>query len=122
MQVKEWDGDVVFLHTVGQGAADRSYGIHVARLAGLPKTVINRADDILNQLEANKASGNVTSSTIGDLPLFQTLPNTQTEPAQVISTEPSASDEYLETVNPDSLSPREAMEILYHLKSLHTNA
>ena len=117
MQVKEWDGDIVFLHTVGQGSADRSYGIHVARLAGLPKSVLNRADDILNQLENSKASGQTPSSSIDDLPLFQTLPSTQTKPAQVI-TQSSASDEHLQAINPDTLTPREALDALYHLKSL----
>lgn len=116
MQVKEWDEEIVFLHTVGVGAANRSYGIHVARLAGLPPSVINRADHILNQLESNKTSG--TIPTIGDLPLFQNLPPAQTQPAPEPQMIISPTDELLQTIDPNSLTPREALEALYELKSL----
>ncbi|MDA4635724.1 DNA mismatch repair protein MutS, partial [Escherichia coli] len=69
MRVKEWDGDVVFLHEVAKGAADRSYGVQVARLAGLPEAVVNRARDVLHQLEAGETSGKA-DKLIDDLPLF----------------------------------------------------
>ena len=115
MQVKEWDNEVVFLHTVGAGSANRSYGIHVARLAGLPPSVITRADTILQQLENNKTSGELQS--IGELPLFQNLPDAETKPASPAPIK-SPAEEHLETLNPDDLSPRDALETLYQLKSL----
>ena len=70
MRVKEWDGDVIFLHEVGPGAADRSYGIRVARLAGLPASVVARARDVLTRLE-DADRKNPASQLIDDLPLFQ---------------------------------------------------
>ncbi|MBN9273725.1 MAG: DNA mismatch repair protein MutS, partial [Mesorhizobium sp.] len=69
MRVKEWEGDVVFLHEVGKGAADRSYGVQVARLAGLPDAVVERAKEVLHQLEEGEVSGK-TNSLVDDLPLF----------------------------------------------------
>ena len=72
MRVKEWEGDVVFLHEVGRGAADRSYGVQVARLAGLPDAVVNRAKDVLHQLEQGEQSGKV-DRLVDDLPLFSAV-------------------------------------------------
>ena len=69
MRVKEWEGDVVFLHEVARGAADRSYGVQVARLAGLPDAVVQRARDVLHQLESGEASGKA-NRLVDDLPLF----------------------------------------------------
>jgi DNA mismatch repair protein MutS len=109
MQVKEWKGDIVFLHSVGEGAADRSYGIHVARLAGLPAAVITRAEAVLKTLEKGEHAATVTKLA-DDLPLFTTK---APEPEKA-----SAVEERLKTVQPDSLSPREALDILYELKKL----
>src|SRR5690606_6316119 len=69
MRVKEWEGEVVFLHEVARGAADRSYGIQVARLAGLPETVVERARAVLQRLEQGEVSGTATRL-VDDLPLF----------------------------------------------------
>src|SRR5699024_548505 len=69
MRVKEWEGDVVFLHEVGKGAADRSYGVQVARLAGLRESVVERARQVLRQLEEGETSGNA-ARLVDDLPLF----------------------------------------------------
>ncbi|HNR75658.1 MAG TPA: DNA mismatch repair protein MutS [Parvularculaceae bacterium] len=109
MRVKEYKGDVVFLHEVGQGPADRSYGVAVARLAGLPADVITRANDILKRLEA----GGSRTGAIDELPLFAIAPEPQAEGA-----EPDPLREALADINPDALSPREALNMLYRLKSL----
>jgi DNA mismatch repair protein MutS len=111
MQVKEWNGDVIFLHSVAAGAADRSYGIHVARLAGLPETVIARADAVLELLNKGEHGGAATTRLADDLPLFSAAP--APKPATK-----SKLEEEFSAVNPDDLSPREALEALYRLKSL----
>lgn len=110
MQVKEWQGDIIFMHSVGAGAADRSYGIHVARLAGLPDAVIARAQAILHLLENGEQSG-ALSRLADDLPLFSTVQ----KPQPALKT--SATEEILRTFNPDSMSPKEALDALYKLKS-----
>ena len=112
MRVKEWDGDVIFLHEVGPGAADRSYGIQVARLAGLPASVVERARQVLSQLEEGERT-NPAQKLIDDLPLFAA--EVRQKPAQ--KTEPSAVEDALATVNPDDMTPREALEFLYALRS-----
>ncbi len=112
MKVKEWQGDVVFLHAVGHGAADRSYGIHVAGLAGLPGAVITRAEEILENLEAGEQSSALTKLA-DDLPLFQT-----SRQATANAHGPSPLDEALAEIHPDELSPKEALEALYRLKGL----
>ncbi|UVC09101.1 DNA mismatch repair protein MutS [Rhizobium sp. TH2] len=113
MRVKEWDGEVVFLHEVGPGAADRSYGIQVARLAGLPASVVSRAREVLDLLE-DADRKNPAAKLIDDLPLFQ---------AAVRREEPRASrsskvEEGLRELNPDEMTPRDAMDALYALKKL----
>ena len=108
MKVKEWKGDLVFLHEVVAGAADRSYGIHVARLAGLPSGVIARAGEILHQLESEQTGA---AHVPAPLPLFSY------SPAAPVAA-PSQVEEQLKTISPDSLSPREALDILYKLKSM----
>ncbi|MEQ9489942.1 MAG: DNA mismatch repair protein MutS [Alphaproteobacteria bacterium] len=115
MRVKEWEGDVVFLHEIAAGAADRSYGIHVARLAGLPPSVIDRAEAVLTTLEQGEQSGAVTRL-VDDLPLFQAMPRQVAAPPVQ---GPSPVEEALEGITPDDLSPREALEFLYRLKGLH---
>jgi DNA mismatch repair protein MutS len=112
MRVKEWQGEVVFLHEVVPGAADRSYGIQVAKLAGLPASVIERAKVVLAELEAEDRGKPVRG--FEDLPLFQA-----TRPATAAAG-PSPLDALaaaLEALHPDEMSPREAMEALYALKA-----
>ena len=112
--VKEWEGEVVFLHQVKAGAADRSYGVQVARLAGLPDAVIARAKDVLSALETGEQEGAVKSNAVLDgLPLFSAV---QTTPTAI--TEPSKLDDRMKDVAPDGLTPREALDLIYELKGL----
>ncbi|MEO5336828.1 MAG: DNA mismatch repair protein MutS [Magnetospirillum sp. WYHS-4] len=114
MRVKEWQGEVVFLHEVAPGAADRSYGIHVARLAGLPKAAVDRAEEVLATLEQGDSSGAV-ARLADDLPLFAAA---RAAPPPAAPPKPSPAEEALRALNPDDLSPREALEALYRLKGL----
>jgi DNA mismatch repair protein MutS len=117
MRVKEWQGDVIFLHEVAAGAAEASYGIHVGRLAGLPGTVIKRAETVLRILEADESSSRLTRLA-DDLPLFAAMaerPHGLTSPSVP---EPSAAETALADINPDDLAPREALELLYRLRGL----
>ncbi|HSM42757.1 MAG TPA: DNA mismatch repair protein MutS, partial [Afifellaceae bacterium] len=109
MKVAEWKGDVVFLHEVVAGAADRSYGIQVAKLAGLPAAVIERARAVLKQLEAGER-GRDAASLVDDLPLFA-VPQAAAEPA-----EPDEALTILDGLSPDDLTPRQALEELDRLK------
>ncbi len=111
MRVKEWDGEVIFLHEVGPGAADRSYGIQVARLAGLPASVVSRAKDVLAKLE-DADRKNPASQLIDDLPLFQVAVRRE----EAARAGPSKVEEMLKHLSPDDMSPREALEALYALK------
>ena len=108
--VKEWQGEVVFLHQVRKGVADRSYGVQVAQLAGLPEAVVARARDVLAQLEASER-GARSAALIDDLPLFSAR-------AATTPTCQSALEDRMADVLPDSLSPRAALELIYELKSL----
>jgi DNA mismatch repair protein MutS len=110
MRVREWEGEAVFLYEVGPGAADRSYGIHVARLAGLPTSVVARASEVLALLESDE-SHSVAARLADDLPLFAASRPVAVEP-------PSPVLEALSHAELDELSPRQALEMLYHLKSL----
>jgi len=107
MRVREWNDTIVFLHEVVPGVGDRSYGIHVAKLAGLPQAVVGRAQEVLNALEEGR-EGHKPLARIDDLPLFSAA-----APARK---EQSAVEEALRTVDPDGLSPKEALELLYDLK------
>ncbi len=113
MKVREWQGDVVFLHEVAPGAADRSYGIQVARLAGLPPAVISRAKAVLEQLENSERSKPV-STMVDDLPLFSVEPRHKPQVAPPDSALVAA----VRNLSPDDLSPREALEKLYELRAL----
>ncbi len=115
MRVKEWRGEVVFLHEVAAGAADRSYGIHVARLAGLPAAVVARAEEVLHTLERGEQSGAVTRL-IDDLPLFRAA--AQPKPPAAAAPGPHPALEVLEGIDPDDMTPREALEALYRLSRL----
>lgn len=114
MRVKDWNNQVIFLHEVTAGAADRSYGIHVARLAGLPPAALARAEQVLQQL-TEQSKGQDLSSVADTLPLFAPL-----APAPLAPTEPSALEKRIAELTPDSLSPREALDLLYDLKNLCT--
>ncbi len=112
--VREWEGEIIFLHEVRHGSADRSYGVQVAKLAGLPPAVIQRAKSILEKLEAtDRATGAKSNSFYDELPLFSATP---VIPATTIK--PSAVDVFLNDITPDELTPREALDILYKLKKL----
>jgi len=113
MRVKEWEGDVVFLHEVAKGAADRSYGVQVARLAGLPAAVVSRAKDVLAQLESGETAGKA-EKLVDDLPLFSAA--LRREMPVVAKADPLKAA--LAGINPDELSPKEALEALYRLKGL----
>jgi DNA mismatch repair protein MutS len=106
----EWNGDLVFLHEVREGAADRSYGVQVARLAGLPGKVVQRARGVLRALEARAREGGPRALE-DELPLFSSA-------VAVAEAEPSAVETRLRGVRPDELSPREALELVYELKRL----
>lgn len=114
MKVREWKGDVVFLHEVGPGAADRSYGIQVAKLAGLPASVIARAEQVLESLEDSE-QGKATLGLADDLPLFQTV---LTDVAKGASDPGSEIESALRDLHPDDMAPRDALEALYHLRTL----
>ena len=109
MRVKEWRGDVVFLHEVAQGTADRSYGIHVARLAGLPERVLARAQQILEILEEGEQAGSL-ARLADDLPLFAATPK--------VASKADPLRDALEALDPDSLSPRDALELVYRLRAM----
>lgn len=111
MRVKEWEGDVVFLHEVGPGAADRSYGIQVARLAGLPASVVARARDVLTRLEDGDRK-NPAHQLIDDLPLFQVAVRRE----EAAKAGPSKVEQALKALDLDDMTPRQALEALYGLK------
>ena len=110
--VKEHAGEVIFLHEVRQGTADRSYGVQVAKLAGLPPRVIDRARVVLEALEKGEREGGGTrTALIDDLPLFAATPAPPPPAA-------SAVEEKLAAVHPDDLTAKAALDLLYELKSL----
>jgi DNA mismatch repair protein MutS len=109
VRAREWKGDLVLLHEVADGAADRSYGIAVAKLAGLPPSVVTRAKSVLAKLEAGRDATGGVAAGLDDLPLFAAA-----EPEQG----PDPLTSAIEAIDPDSLTPREALEHLYRLKRL----
>ena len=108
LRAKEWNGDLIFLHEAGPGPADRSYGVQVAKLAGVPAPVVARAREVLDRLEREAGA----PAHLDDLPLFAAV----AEPAARYG--PSPAEDALRALEPDGMSPREAMEALYRLKSL----
>lgn len=118
MKIKEFKGEVVFLHEVIDGAADRSYGIHVAKLAGLPKLVVKRAEQVLDSLEHSDKSTYITKM-IDDLPLFASVQKKIEEKEEQEELSPLV--QALRNVNPDDMSPKEALAKLYELKALQDN-
>ncbi|KQM38261.1 DNA mismatch repair protein MutS [Sphingomonas sp. Leaf10] len=111
VRAREWKGDLVLLHELAEGPADRSYGIAVARLAGLPPATLHRAKAVLAKLEAGKAKTGGIAAGLDDLPLFAAV-------AQVEEPTVDTLREALEGMDVDAMSPREAMEALYRLKGL----
>lgn len=110
MKIKEFKGDVVFMHEVVEGAADRSYGIHVAKLAGLPELAVKRAEQVLKLLEDEKKHKGL-AAVEDDLPLFETLKEAEVQPENPALIK-------LRALDTDSLSPREALDVLYELKAV----
>ena len=110
VRAREWKGDLVLLHEVVEGAADRSYGIAVAKLAGLPPKVVARAKSVLTKLEAGRDATGGIAAGLDDLPLFAIA----AEPEHA----PDALASELESIDPDSMSPRDALEALYRLKRM----
>ena len=115
MRVTDHHGEVIFLHEVIAGTADRSYGIQVARLAGLPRSVIDRAATLLAELEASDRQAPVEKM-IDDLPLFSATP----KPAAQGKTGPDPLRVALSAIHPDEMTPKEALEALYKLKTLNS--
>ena len=112
VSVKEWDGEVIFLHEVRKGTADRSYGVQVAKLAGLPASVVDRARVVLDALErGEREGGGRRAALIDDLPLFAVL-------QRPMPTRESAADLRLKGVLPDELTPQQALALIYELKGL----
>ncbi len=112
VKVREWEGEIIFLHEVIQGAADRSYGVQVAKLAGLPGAVIERAKTVLENLESGADhSGGTTKTLIDDLPLFSATP----PPAKIVKD--SEVEDALKDIHPDELTPKDALALIYDLKS-----
>lgn len=107
LRAKEWKGELVFLHEVQPGPADRSYGVEVARRAGLPAAAVARAREILDRLESDGAP----AAALADLPLFSAAP-----PAP--ASKPSQVEARLKSVDPDGLSPKDALELIYALKGM----
>ncbi len=111
VSVREWEGDIIFLHEVRKGAADRSYGVQVAKLAGIPQTVINRATEVLEKLENNDQGGK-TQTLIDELPLFNISPSNLVKPDTTSSVEME-----LKSIHPDELTPKDALSLIYKLKA-----
>jgi len=116
VSVKEWEGKVIFLHEVRKGTADRSYGVQVARLAGLPEAVIERARIVLEALEKGEREGGGTQKAlIDDLPLFKAAPP---KPAPSANNRISPLEERMKKACPDDMTPRQALDLIYELKTL----
>lgn len=112
LNVREWKNDIIFLHEVIKGSANRSYGIHVAKLAGMPKNLLARAQTLLHELEQNSVSKTLDEKIV-NMPLFSapqnSLPMTEATENPIVK--------MLSEIDPDTLSPREALEILFNLKN-----
>jgi DNA mismatch repair protein MutS len=113
MRVKEWDESIIFLHEVTSGAADQSYGIHVAQLAGLPKSVVGRARQVLVSLEEGNKP--IDAALLATNPTFFVAEQeVENQPDSV----KSAIELEFDSILPDELSPKEALELVYKLKSI----
>jgi DNA mismatch repair protein MutS len=125
MRVKEWKGSVVFLHEVAAGAARRSWGVHVAELAGVPSSVVRRAAALMAAME-KRGDALGTTTSVQRLPLFAAAAERddprEDEPTRLASTPGAPAQDPLHLalsgINPDVMSPKQALDALYHLKSL----
>jgi DNA mismatch repair protein MutS len=111
VRAREWKGDLVLLHEVAKGPADRSYGLAVAKLAGLPAPVLARARSVLEKLERGRAATGGIAAGLDDLPLFAATVQQEEAP-------PDPLQAALSGIDADSLSPREALDLVYRLKRL----
>ncbi len=109
VRAREWKGDLVLLHELAEGPADRSYGLAVARLAGVPAPVLARARTVLDRLEKGRAETGGLAAGLGDLPLFAAAFEAQGEVLDALR-------ERLSGLDVDALTPREALDLLYELK------
>ena len=114
MQVREWQDEIVFLHKVAAGGADRSYGIHVARLAGVPQAVLQRAEDVLARLSEEKGQ----TGQLDELPLFSAEVEHHPVSAAIKTAHQNALDEFIDNMLPDTMTPREALDMIYAIKAL----
>ena len=112
VRAREWKGDLVFLHELAKGPADRSYGLAVAKLAGLPPPVLARARAVLTKLEEGRAATGGIAAGLDDLPLFAAAAQEESAPDPLLA--------LLAEVDADALSPKEALDLVYHLKRLAT--
>ncbi|HZU51729.1 MAG TPA: DNA mismatch repair protein MutS, partial [Sphingomicrobium sp.] len=110
VRAREWKGELVLLHEVAPGAADRSYGIAVAKLAGLPSKVVERARAVLEKLEAGRNATGGIAAGLDELPLFAAVAGNPPTKDPLVTA--------LESIDPDRLTPREALDKLYELKRL----
>ena len=111
VRAREWKGDLVLLHEVAEGPADRSYGIAVARLAGIPPATLRRAKAVLDKLEAGRAKTGGLAAGLDDLPLFAAAMEAEEEAVDALRTE-------LDALDIDAMTPRDALDALYRLKAL----
>ncbi|WP_456237689.1 DNA mismatch repair protein MutS [Novosphingobium malaysiense] len=109
VRAREWKGELVLLHELADGPADRSYGLAVARLAGVPPKVVSRAKSVLEKLEKGRAETGGLAAGLGDLPLFAAAHDAREEQCDTLR-------EKLRDMDVDALAPRDALEILYDLK------
>jgi DNA mismatch repair protein MutS len=109
LRAQEWGGDLVFLHEVKPGPADRSYGVQVAKLAGLPAAAVRRAEAVLKKLEAKEGG----AKRLEELPLFAAF----APPPPLEAREVSESEKMLSNLDPDTLTPKEALDFVYRLKA-----
>jgi DNA mismatch repair protein MutS len=118
MQVREWQEDIIFLHKVAAGAADRSYGIHVARLAGVPQAVLSRAEEVLTRLSEEKGDNDA----LGELPLFSADDDRHASQFPGLTAEQEELYGFIDHLLPDTMTPRDAMDAIYALKALKDKA
>lgn len=110
VRAREYKGDLVLLHELAQGPADRSYGLAVARLAGVPAAVVKRADQVLKQLEKNRTETGGLAAGLGELPLFAAMESAEDGPEEAFA-------DRLAAIDMDALSPRDALDLLYELSA-----
>ncbi|WP_232366826.1 DNA mismatch repair protein MutS [Alteripontixanthobacter muriae] len=109
VRAREWKGELVLLHELAPGPADRSYGLAVARLAGVPKQVVERAKSVLDKLEKTRAETGGVAAGLGELPLFAAAAAAEEEECDIVR-------DRLRSVDVDALTPRDALDLLYELK------